>query len=143
MVELADEGLAVLLSVGGQVDVCEVVALQGLVTADVVGFEDGEWEAGKATGVDLVGRKPCGGVYGVVVGRGDVQQQHVPIGLLFVAEHGEHLGQGVVDALDAAVGAGVVGAGVDLVDPKAVVNGAGKLGSEVESVVRELSLIHI
>ena len=43
----------------------------------------------------------------------------------------------MVDALDAAVGAGMVGAGVDLVDPKAVVNGAGKLGSEVESVIRE------
>ena len=125
------------MSVGGQVDVGEVVAQQALVTADVVWFEDGEREAGEAADVDFLGRKPGGGVDGIVVGRRNVWQQHVSIGLLFVSDNGEHLGQDVVDALDAAVGAGMVGAGVDLVDPKAVVNGAGKLGSEVESVIRE------
>ena len=87
--------------------------------------------------MDFVGRKPGGGVDGIVVGRRNVWQQHVPIGSLFVSDHGEHLGQDMVDALDAAVGAGVVSAGVDLVDPKAVVIGVSKLGIEVESVVRE------
>ena len=125
------------MSVGGQVDVGEVVAQQALVTADVVGFEDGEREAGEAADVDFVGRKPGAGVDGIIVGRRNVWQQHVPIGLLFVSDHGEHLGQDMVDALDAAVGAGVVGAGVDLVGPKALVYGASKLGSEVESIVRE------
>ena len=62
MVELADKGVGTLLSVGGQVDVGEVVGLQALVTADVVGFEDGEREAWEAADVDLVGRKPGGGV---------------------------------------------------------------------------------
>ena len=69
MAEIADKGTDTLLSVGGQVDVGEVVALQALVTADVVGFEDGEREAGKAADVDFVGRKPGGGVDGIVVGR--------------------------------------------------------------------------
>ena len=137
MVELADKGVGTLLSVGGQVDAGEVVALQDLVTSDVIGFEDGEREAREAADMDFVGSQPGGGVDGIVVGRRNVWQQHVPIGLLFVSDHGEHLGQDMVGAIDAAVGAGVVGAGVDLVDPKAVVNGASKLGSEVESVVRE------
>ena len=95
------------MSVGGQVDVGEVVAQQALVTADVVGFEDGEREAGEAADVDFLGRKPGGGVDGIVVGRRNVWQQHVPIVLLFVSDHGEHLGQDMVDALDAAVGAGL------------------------------------
>ena len=83
MVELTDDRGGTLSSVGGQGDVCEVGAIKALVTADVVGFEDGEREAGKAADVDLVGRKPCGSVYGVVVG-------HVPIGLLFVADSTPH-----------------------------------------------------
>ena len=41
------------------------------------------------------------------------------------------MGQHMVDALDAAVGAGVVGAGVDLVDTKAVVDDVCKLGRKV------------
>ena len=77
--------------------------------------------------MDLVGRKSCGGGCGVVVGQRDVRQQRVPVGLLFVAAPGEHLGQDVVDALYAAVGARVVVAGVDLVDPKAVVDCASEL----------------
>ena len=71
-----------------------------------------------------LGASPVAAFDGIVVGRRNVWQQPVPIGLLFVSDHGEHLGQDVVDALDAAVGAGVVGAGVDLVDPKGVVDGA-------------------
>ena len=40
--ELADEGVGALLSVGGKVDVDQVVVIHALVTADVVGFEYGE-----------------------------------------------------------------------------------------------------
>ena len=47
----------------------QVVAVQALVTADVVGFENREREAGKGVDVDLVGRKSCGDVDGVVLGR--------------------------------------------------------------------------
>ena len=40
-----------------------------------------------------------------------MRMQLVPAALLFVAAHGEPLGHGVVDALDVAIGAGVVRAG--------------------------------
>ena len=55
--------------VGGDVDVDQVLAVQTLVTADIVGFEDREREAGNVAHVDFVRRKLCSGVHGVVVGR--------------------------------------------------------------------------
>ena len=127
MVELTDEEVGTLLSFGVHVDVCDVVVLQALVTADVVGFEDGEWMAGKAADVDLVWaqalwrrvRNCCRPTRRAVAAH--------PNGLLFDADHGKHLGRDVVGALNAAVGIGVVGAGVNLVDPKAVANGASEL----------------
>ena len=45
--ELANEGVGALLWVCGKVDVDQMVAVQALVTADVVGFENREREAGK------------------------------------------------------------------------------------------------
>ena len=41
----------------------------------------------------------------------------------------------MVDTLDTAVGARVVGTGGNLIDAAAVVDGEGKLGENVESVV--------
>ena len=82
-VELTDEEVGALLSVGGKVDVNQVAAVQALVTADVVGFENREREAGKAGDVDVVGRKSCGGVDGVFAGRRCVWQKHVPVGIFF------------------------------------------------------------
>ena len=50
--------------------------------------------------------------------------------MLLVANHGEHLGQYMVDPLDAAVGVGVIGAGVDLADADGVVDDIRQLGDE-------------
>ena len=44
-------------------------------------------------GKRVVRRKSCGGVDEVAVGRRHVRQRDVPVGLFFVANHGEHLGQ--------------------------------------------------
>ena len=57
--ELADKKVGVLLSVGGEDDIDQMVAVQALVTADVVGFEDREREARKAADVDPVRCKSC------------------------------------------------------------------------------------
>lgn len=46
-----------------------MIALQALMIADVVGFEDGEREARQAAYVDLIGCKPPSGVSGVATGR--------------------------------------------------------------------------
>ena len=56
-----------------------------------------------------------------------------------VANHKEGLGQRqyMVDALDAAVGARALGAGVDAVDATAVVHDGRKLGGKPLPVVRE------
>ena len=43
----------------------------------------------------------------------------------------------MVGVLDAAIGTGVVGTGIDLVDTKAVVDGVRKLGGKLLSVVGE------
>ena len=54
--------------------------------------------------------------------------------MLFVPDHGEHKGHGVVDTLDTAVGARVVETGGNLIDAEAVVEGEGKFGAKPESV---------
>ena len=59
---------------------------------------------------------------------------NIPVRLLFVADHGEHEGYGVVDARDTAVGARVVGAGGNIFDAEAVVDGEGRFGTKPESV---------
>ena len=58
-----------------------------------------------------------------------MRKQLVPVVSLFVAAQGEHLGHCVVDALDAAITAGVVRTGVDLVDAKAFDEGVRELGA--------------
>ena len=60
---------------------------------------------------------------------------NIPGSLLFVADHGEYKGHGVVDTLDAAVGVRVVGTGGNLIDAEAVVKGEGKVGAKLKSVV--------
>ena len=55
----------------------------------------------------------------------------VPFSLLFVPAHGEHQSHRMIDAFDTAVGAGVVGAGGDLIDAQAFVDGAGTLRAEL------------
>lgn len=56
--------------------------------------------------------------------------------MVFVIDHGEHLGQDVVAALDAGADPGVVCAGVNLVDAKAVVDGESELRCKVLAVAR-------
>lgn len=54
--------------------------------------EDDEGKRREAAHVDVVGRQPDGGGDGVVVHKPNVRQVHVPVVLLFVDDHGEHLG---------------------------------------------------
>ena len=60
-----------------------------------------------------------------------MQKLDVPVSLLFVPAHGEHQSHRVIDAFDTAVVARVVGAGGDLVDGQAFVDGAGILQAEL------------
>lgn len=64
-------------------------------------------------------------------------QQGVPVVLHHVDAHGQHYGHGVVDSLDAAIGAGVVRGGVDLVNTNAFVEGVGGSGGKLQAVIRD------
>ena len=104
------------------------------MSADVGEAEDCKGEAGGAAHVHLVGGKSGGCADGVVARALDLWELNIPGSLLFVADHGEHKGQGVVDTLDTAVGALVVGSGGNLIDAEAVVEGEGKFGANLESI---------
>ena len=125
----ADDAVRALLTDGSEFEVGELVPVEALVSANVGEIEDGEGEARKASNVYIVGGEPCSSVDGVVVCALHVWELLVPDGLLFVDHHGEHQGYRMIEALDAAVSAGVVGAGGDLVNAEALVEGAGKFRS--------------
>ena len=134
---VANDGVGALLSVGGDVAVREVVSFQALVSPYVEAVEQGKGKAWGAANVDLVGGEAGRGGDGVVVGRLHVGELHVPVGLGLVDGDGKLLSHGVVDTFGAAVFFGMIGAGVELFDAEAPVDGVGKLGAEVLAVVGE------
>lgn len=76
--------------------------------------------------------QPDGGANGGYIGALDVWKQDVPMGLLVVDDHGEHLGHRVLDAFDIAAGAGMAGAGGgELVDAEALIDGPGTFRAEL------------
>ena len=125
----ADGAVRALLTAVSEVEVSQLFPVEALVSANIGEIEDGEGEVRKAADVYFVGGEPCSGVDGVVVCALHVWELLVPDGLLFVDHHGEHQGYRMIEALDAAVSAGVVGAGGDLVNAEALVEGAGKFRS--------------
>ena len=97
------------LAVGGEVAVFQVVTGEALLASGVAVFEHGEGEAGKGVHMHFIWGQLGGGADGIVVSKFHVRQVDVPVVLPFV-EHRQHLSHGVVDALDATVTVGVVGA---------------------------------
>ena len=128
----ADDAVRALLAAGSEVRVGLLVPVEALVPANVGEIEDGEGEARKAADVYFVRGDPCSGVDGVVVCALHVWELHVPVVLQFVDHHGKHQGHRIIEALDAAVSSGMVGAGGDLVNAEALVEGAGKFRAEFE-----------
>ena len=105
------------------------------MSADVGEVEDGKGAAGEAAYLHLVGGRSGGCADGGVVRSLGVWELNTPVSLLFVADHGEHKGHVVVDTLDTAVGARVVGTGGNLIDAEALVEGEGTFGAKLESVI--------
>ena len=87
-----------------------MVAGEALVDSGVVVFEDGEGEGREAVLTQLIRGQPRGNADGIVVSEFHVRQVDVPVVLSFVDDHRQHLSHGVVDALNATVTVGVVGA---------------------------------
>ena len=96
------------------------------MSADVVEVKNGKGDTEEAAHVYFVGSKSSGCADGVVVRALDVWELNIPVSSSFVADHGEHEGHGVVDALDTAVGARMVGTGGNRIDVEAVVEDEGK-----------------
>ena len=84
--------------------------------------------------MDLVGGESSCGVDGIIVSSLDVREAEVPIVLAFVDHHGKHLGDGVVEAFDTAIGLRVVRASMEL-------SGAEKLVDSVREFRRKLGAI--
>ena len=64
-------------------------------------------------------------------------QVDVPVVLLFVDDHRQHLSHGVIDALDATVAVGVVGARREFSHAEELVQGKRQLGAELWSIIRD------
>lgn len=83
---------------------------------------DGKEKAGKAGRVYLVTGQACSDADGVVIGALHIRDLYVPVGLVFVGDHGEHLDPRVIDELDTDVASGMVRAGGVFVDGEALVD---------------------
>ena len=118
-------------AVSGEIAVFQVVASEALVASGVVVFEDDEGKAGEAVHMHLIRCQPGGGADGIVVSKFHVWQVDVPVVLLFVDNHHQHLSHGVVDAPDATVAVGVVGARSDFSHAEELVHGKRQLGAEL------------
>ena len=93
-VEIVDEAVNTLLALGGEAAVGQVVTVEALVA--VIG---GSMAERKVAHSNFAGDEPCGNVDRVVAGGLDVRQKRIPVLLQFVAAHGQHQGNGVVDTL--------------------------------------------
>ena len=83
----------------------------------------------------FIGSEACCCANGVIIGIFDVGKMCVPVVLVFVADHGQHLCHGVVYAFDTAVPARVVGARREFVYTQKFVDSCCQLCAELESVV--------
>ena len=83
----------------------------------------------------FVGSETCCGADRVIVGVFNVREVYIPVILVFVAGHGQHLRHGVVYAFDAPVTTRVVGACREFVYTKEFVDDCRKLRTELKAVV--------
>ena len=107
------------------------------MTWDPGAVENCKREARKSAHVYLVGGQVIGGAGRIVVGELHVRQLRISIVLAFVDDHSQHVGHCVVNALHTTVIACMLGAGGDSSNTKKLIYDVGKLGAELEVVVRE------
>ena len=131
-----DNVVRALWPVGGQVAIHQVVTGQALVSHDISAVETSQGGPWKSAHVDLVGRQTRDRADGILDREFDVGKMQVPIVLSLVDDHSQHLGHSVVHPLNAPVTVGIIGACSKLVHTQQLIYGMGKLGAELQSVVR-------
>ena len=87
----------------------------------------------------FVGNETCRGADRVIIGVFDVREVCIPVILVFVADHGQHLRHGVVYAFDAPVTTRVIGACRDFVYTKEFVDGCRELCAELKAIIGQKS----
>ena len=129
------ELVGALLPFSGEIAIGEMVAVKALVCSAVGAIENGEGEARKASDIHFVESEACRGSNRVTVGVFDLREVFIPVILVFVADHGQHLCHGVVYAFDTPVTGRVVGACREFVYTQEFVDGCRELCAELKSVV--------
>ena len=107
------------------------------MTGDPGAVENSERDAREPAYANFVGGQASGGTDRIVVDEVHVRQLRIPIVLAFVDDHSQHLGHCVVNALHTTNATWMVGAGGDFSNTKKLAHDVGKLGAELEPVVRE------
>ena len=106
-------------------DIRYLVPVEALMFAGVGNVEYVKGEAGEAAHVHLVGGKSSGCAGGDVIRCLDVWLLNIAVRFLFVADHGEHKSHSVVDTLDTAIGARVLGTCANCIVAEAFEEGKG------------------
>ena len=83
----------------------------------------------------FVGSETCRGADRVIASVFNVREVYIPVILVFVADHGQHLRHGVVYAFDTPVTTRVIGACPEFVHTKEFVDGCRDLRAEWKAVV--------
>ena len=108
-----------------------------MTASDPGAVENTKREAREPAHVNLLGGQASGGADRLVVGELHVRPLRIPIALAFVDDHIRHLGHRVVNTLYTTVSAWMVGTGGDFVNIKKLIDDVRKLGTELETFVRE------
>ena len=98
------------MTVRGEADVFQLITSEALGAAREGVAEDDQREARQSVQVNLIGGEASGGV---VVGKFDVREVLIPVVLSLARDHGEHLGDCVVNPFHSSLIVRVVGAGGD------------------------------
>ena len=133
----ADNVIHALLPVGGQVAIGQVVTGQTLVSHDTSVVETSQGEPWESAHVNLVGPQTRRRADEIVVSEFYVGRMQVPIVLLLVNGHSQHLCHSVIYPLNAPVTVGMIGACSKLVQAHQLIYSLRNLGAELQSVVRE------
>ena len=106
----ANNVVRALLPVCSQVAVAQVVTGQTLVSRYSGAFENRQEETWESPHVNFVGRHFRCRANRIVVSELDVREPQIPVVLLLVDDHSQHLGHSVVHPLNASVAVRIIGA---------------------------------
>ena len=99
-----------LLPIRNQVAIGQVVAGQTLVSRESGSFENPQGKTWKSAHVHLVGGEARRRTDRIVVWELDVRELQIPVVLLFIDDHSQHLGRNVIHPLNASVAVWMIGA---------------------------------